>query len=420
MRTFWSSRFEPAPDPAIFSREKDEALEGLRGCAALAVLYGHLTAPRPMLDPHYAPSPFFWRLEASIMAVMLFFILSGYVIGLTNRTAATGGRTWSYLARRAIRLLPIYFVAVLSGWLVRPAAPWTDLGGHFLFLQNETPDNPFHVALLQGNTNLWSLHYEVVCYLVFIPVWWLRPRLALTVLAFFGVGLLGAILPGFSLTAAWLACGLVLWLAGLAVAWKLPVSTGPETCPWPSAVLLAVATWQLKALHALLARGGFAITWLPGITFDYFDCLPVLLWLFLLTARRRPAWLVWLEGVAWAVPVSYIGWRLLRGTWNWHETVASGMALVLLAVALRGWQPGLGFFRRMAPIGAISYAVYAMGGPAQHLVLSLIPAWSGQWWTYALRLVVTVTLVLMVAWGLERKLQPLLRRRLFPSPVREP
>ena len=86
----YSRRLEPGSFPLPPGR--DLVLEGLRGFAALLVLYAHLTAPVTKLDPAYAPSPEWWRWEFATGAVLLFFVISGYVIGLTNR--APPGLAW--------------------------------------------------------------------------------------------------------------------------------------------------------------------------------------------------------------------------------------------------------------------------------------------------------------------------------------
>ena len=394
---------------------QDQAVEGLRAAAALTVIYAHFTSPGPMLDPGYAPPDLFWRFEAALPAVMIFFLLSGYVIGLTNRGAPSRPALGQYLHRRAVRLLPIYFAAVLFGWLARPGPALADLAGNFLLLQNAAPDSPFHVQLLFGNTNLWSLHYEVIYYLGFLLVWWLRPPLLPLLLVLLLTGALGALLPGFSLWSAWLACGAVFWLLGLSVAWHLPADATARGGPWPSAVLLAVATWRLQIFRAGLVWLGHPVVWLPGITFDYFDTLPVLLWLFLLITRRRPHWLRPLELAAWLLPAAYVVWRNRAGLLPWSDPVMPAAALGLLALVLRGWNPTLGVVERLAPLGAISYGLYAFGAPMQFFVRSLWPAWSGTAWTYGGRCLLALILVFATAWFFERRLQPWFRRRLGPG-----
>jgi peptidoglycan/LPS O-acetylase OafA/YrhL len=407
-------RFEPPAHPA--APRRDDALEGLRGCAALAVLYAHLTVSAPVLDPAYAPPAFFWHIEAAVAAVILFFLISGYVIGLTNERPFTRQAVASYLRRRALRLLPLYFFAVTLGWLASPGPSLRDLAGNFLLLQNAAPGSPFAINLLFGNSNLWSLHYEAIYYLLFIAVWGLRPRMLPLFALVFLIGALGVLAPGFSLWAAWLACGFLFWLVGLAVAWQLPPDSTAPAGPWPSAGLLALATWKLQILNAVLARMGHAIVWLPGITLGYLDSLPVLLWLFLLVTRRRAPWHRHLEAACWFLPILYLAWRCRPGAFPvWQGETRVAVCAIAVAIALRGWCPSLRFLERLAPFGAISYGIYAFGAPAQFLARDLLPSYAGRWWTYGLRVIAAVGLTFFLAWFFERWVQPRLRRWLQPA-----
>jgi peptidoglycan/LPS O-acetylase OafA/YrhL len=396
---------KPGP-PA--GRQRDEAIEGLRVAAALAVLYAHLTSPFPVLDPNYVPSAVFWRFEAAVPAVMIFFLISGYVIGLAHRDPPSAADVGKYLRRRALRLLPAYFAAVLLGWFAVRGPSFRDLVGNFFFLQNAAPGNPFHIQLLNGNPNLWSLHYEVVYYLGFLLLWRLRPPLVPILLLLFFAGALGALVHGFSLWAAWLGCGGVLWVLGLGVAWHAPAVPAATRAPWPSALLLGLATWQLHALHILLARIGHPIAWLPGITFDYLDTLPVLFWLFLLVTRRT-RWRQSAECAAWILPIAYLGWRACRGTMPATSPAFTGAALTILALALRSWKPSLAPFQRLAPLGAASYGLYAFGGPVQAFIHGLWPNWSGTMWSYGLRALLDLALLVLLAVLFERLLQPRIR-----------
>ena len=409
-----TARLEPLP-AAAGPIGRDNALEGLRGCAALTVLYAHLTSHGPYLDPVFAPPKFLWRIEASVMAVMLFFVLSGYVIGLTNQEPATANRILTYLRRRALRLLPIYFAAILLGWLARPGPSLRDLFGNILFLQNNTPDNPFHVALLSGNPNLWSLHYEAIYYLFFIGVWCFRPSASILTLSAFALGACGAVMPGMSLFIAWLACGFIFWIAGLMVSWRLRRDPMSEFGPWPTALLLCVATWRVHALASIAARAGLQVNWVPGALFTYLDSLPVLLWLFLIVARRSTTLRAKLEIFAWLWPVSYLSWRFLRGSFEWSDEIVFDAGLIFAAALARAWTPSLAFWQSLAPVGAISYGLYAFGAPVQYFTLSILPAWSGRWWTYGGRVVLSLSITFALAWLFERVLQPRLRARLPKS-----
>jgi peptidoglycan/LPS O-acetylase OafA/YrhL len=144
--------------------------EGLRGFAALLVLYTHLIYPLTHVDPIYAPPKILRAFDASQGGVLLFFILSGYVIGLANRKSLSWPSFKNYLLRRGIRLFPLYFLAIIVSWVVLPVDDWPAVLGNLFFLQGT-----FGVPTLQANTNLWSLNFEVIYYLLFFVVWW-RPR----------------------------------------------------------------------------------------------------------------------------------------------------------------------------------------------------------------------------------------------------
>jgi peptidoglycan/LPS O-acetylase OafA/YrhL len=415
MTRFFLQRFEPSTATATVSR--DTAVEGLRGCASLAVLYGHFVAAVAYVDPIYFPGRIWQHTEVGMMAVLLFFILSGYVIGLTNRRPATQNSVGDYLRRRAIRLLPIYVVAVVFGWLVSRTASWRTLIGNLLLLQNTVPGSPFRVPLLDSNPNLWSLHYEVIYYLGFILVWLSRPPISATFVLAFCVGMLGTFVPGFSLWVAWLACGAVFWLSGLAIAWRLPQGPDDQTGPWPSAILLSVAIWKLRILHFVLLRLGFSITWVPGATFDYLDVFPCLFWLFLIITRRQIRWLHWLEISCWGYVNTYVAWRLRHGMLPWREEDVSYIGLAMLALALRGWKPSLAFWRVLSPLGAISYALYALAAPVQYFVRGLLPSFAGTIWSYGIRVVVVVFLSFGLAWFFECWLQPRMKKLFRPRPT---
>lgn len=100
--------------------QRDHALDGLRGIAAMAVVLAHIAAMTwvPFLDTGAAPDPLqyvFWHLGAP--AVDLFFVLSGYVIAksLTRKRQDYV----SYMMSRYLRLIPIAWIAVLAGLVLR-------------------------------------------------------------------------------------------------------------------------------------------------------------------------------------------------------------------------------------------------------------------------------------------------------------
>jgi peptidoglycan/LPS O-acetylase OafA/YrhL len=116
-------------------------------------------------------------------AVILFFLLSGFVICLsTGRGGALDFK--DYFRRRFRRIYPIFVVSLGVTYLTscavhRSMVPikFNELLGNLLFLQ----DSPDHkagvwVEVFQGNTPLWSLSYEWWCYMLFFAVIRLGPR----------------------------------------------------------------------------------------------------------------------------------------------------------------------------------------------------------------------------------------------------
>ena len=89
------------PPPAPPAAERDLALEGLRGMCAVLVFYAHLFLPNRVLDPRWTPSPRFEWFDLGYAAVLMFFVLSGYVIGLvtTQPASAPASGTTCSIAR---------------------------------------------------------------------------------------------------------------------------------------------------------------------------------------------------------------------------------------------------------------------------------------------------------------------------------
>ena len=205
--------------------KKDFSLEGLRGIASLNVFIGHylfvffpFTAsdvrPSPyLIEPHYLierillnpPFTFFYLADA---AVLIFFVLSGYV--LTKRFYDTGNaeELRSAAARRYVRLVFPVAASVLFAWLIlrlglygNHLAGALGVSGWILPFYQEKVSlgsallNGFFGAPILGdaamNGPLWSIQIELIgsillfaCYALF-----LKNRLQL-VLWFFLFGVL--------------------------------------------------------------------------------------------------------------------------------------------------------------------------------------------------------------------------------------
>jgi peptidoglycan/LPS O-acetylase OafA/YrhL len=401
--------------PAAPAPGRDLALEGLRGVCACLVLYGHMTIPHARLDPGYAPSPRFWWFNLGIVAVLFFFVLSGYVIGLTVRSPFTGTDARRYLGRRALRLVPVNTAAVLLSWLFIPQVALVTVLGNLALLQN-FKTYPFggYIDVMPDNLNLWSLNFEALYYVLFLAAWWLAPRCAVALCVLAGAALAGAFLPGDHVMAAAYANGALYWFAGLAVAWLLPREG--RTGSWPSAMLAMVVMWPLAPLqHLLLAlHVPDPIAPLPVPSLHRLDLLPTAVWLLLAVTGRGSALQRCLAPLCLLMASAALAFRHFSAEAMDPGALACYAAAVALGWALIAWRPEPAGLARLAPIGAISFGIYSVGFAVQYAIYKAQWIPSGSAITYAARAVLLVAVAFGIGWMLDGKLQPALRRALGP------
>ncbi len=389
-------------------------MEGLRGLAAAIVLHCHLFFPGPDVDPRYSPSAAGYLFQVGQGAVLLFFVISGYVIGLGNHQPFSRNGAVNYLQRRWVRIYPLYLIAVLLSVIaVRESSAWPVIANLFLL---QTPLSFFGetVPLLKGNSNLWSLQYEAVYYLLFLwlwarktPVHW--PILGCTVLVGAAWWIPGGLPPLLTNYAA----GWAFWLAGLWLA-RSPTTMTPARLPWPSLLLLFCATWNMKPAAILMDRLGHAAPVEGWINISVLEFLPVCVALLMAVTARRPHGWRGLVGAAFAVPGLLCCWQIKRGNFL-HDYLAPYECLVIAAVLLAWWRPSGTAWVKLAPFGAISYGVYVFQRPVQWWVRD--QAWlpAGTAASYLLRAALILSLTVLLAWLAEKKLQPWLRLKLRPA-----
>jgi peptidoglycan/LPS O-acetylase OafA/YrhL len=161
------------------SAHRQFALDGMRGFAALTVFAIHLwiyQLPNSMTLKRDS-----WATTALFegrVAFVMFFVLSGYLLYRAFARAAIGRSgpvsILGYLARRAARIGPAYYVAIIGSLvLISLAGDGTpgrrlvgpgDLPLFFAFAQNYSPE-----TLLKLNAATWTLSVEVAFYAL-LPV----------------------------------------------------------------------------------------------------------------------------------------------------------------------------------------------------------------------------------------------------------
>ena len=395
-----------APPPSQF----ESGTEGLRGVAALMVLYTHLLLPAADVDSAYSPWAGFMSIETSQGAVLLFFVLSGYVIGLTNRGDFSLPAIVEYGRRRIIRIVPLYLIAVLISAAIRPIDGVSTILGNLLFLQNELVVGTWSTPILKANTNLWSLNYEMLYYALFPLVWMTRSHWKVWTGLAAILGFAGFSLPLGGQLVATYAAGWTFWLVGFGFAQApKPSATAVTDLPWPSLFILWMVIWNTKPMWWFCHRFELIPAHAAWMDFTYYDfILPCIALMLAATGRRPRGWKLWIWATL-ALPVLFLSWNVVRGRTSLTDLKFLDKWLIF-AIILWFWRPPTVWLARLAPIGAISYSIYIFQRPAQWLVRDLIPLPTGSTTSFVLRLTLIVLLTIAAAYLAEKKLQPWLRR----------
>jgi peptidoglycan/LPS O-acetylase OafA/YrhL len=149
-------------------------LDGVRAIAALSIVVLHVS-DRSGFSQHEIVGALTARLN---VGVALFFVLSGFLLYRPFVAARVDGRPAStvahYLRRRALRILPGYWVALAVtagvGWVTFALGWWR----YAFFLQ------PYNIySLFSGINPAWTLSIEVLFY-ISLPVWVVVARRLLT------------------------------------------------------------------------------------------------------------------------------------------------------------------------------------------------------------------------------------------------
>ena len=312
-------------------------LEAYRGLAALLIVVYHAYQQSRVTTAYvYQGTPVhvvFRNLEAT---VAWFFALSGFLIFLPfARAIAEGSRAQSargFLVRRAIRIVPVYYAAILIVWSVRYTGgpgQWRDLAEHLSFTQIF---DRVHIFWTIGPS--WSLAVEVLFYLLIAIA---------SPLAYRACRRLST--PGARLTM--LACGVSLLIAA-SIAYK---------------------AWAWWVGH--VPEADYPVYFGPVAKLDTFG-FGMLLAIVLLVAGRRPL----LRGrmpmlfrlIGLALLAADFGLRASSPAVNLYFHTLSGLAFVLILASTvlgpRGstWERMLGW-RPLQYLGLVSYSVYLWHEP---------------------------------------------------------
>ncbi|MDX2148834.1 MAG: acyltransferase [Planctomycetota bacterium] len=147
---------------------KLDALESLRGFAAMYVVAGHIC------NLYFGNPPWTLPFRFAAEAVILFFLLSGFVIRYSTRDDTGSGE---YLFKRFRRIYPLFFLSLPISYFLSSYADGefhkvdvAQLVGNVLMLQDFGYARPGVWVDQFYNDAFWSLSYEWWFYLFFLAV----------------------------------------------------------------------------------------------------------------------------------------------------------------------------------------------------------------------------------------------------------
>lgn len=302
---FSSGDASPPPAPSVLSTQASAHLNMVRGIAAFVVLFGHwrniFFVDWPQVrHQNLLLGFFYWSSKFGHEAVIVFFVLSGYLIGRTVLRPVWSGK-WSvkhYAFHRLIRLELVLFPALCLCWfwdatgirLFSPSPTYLGTSGSLVIAYNIQNWVKLHIFLgnlvfLQtlrvppfGSDNpLWSLANEFWYYALFpCLVVALTPRFSWRRRIVYALCMIAI----FVFIGRWMLGGYCIWLLGVVLIFL------------PKPARLTNRTWSLLLLASvILIVVQLALTMAPGkpersINTDYI--LAVLVAFLLYTLLHHP------------------------------------------------------------------------------------------------------------------------------------
>lgn len=402
----------------------------MRGFAAIFVVFHHILGRFDnLLDPTYKIGILKHLEPPGHLSVLIFFLLSGYVIGVSQPQALDAAEIKLYIKKRFVRLYPIYIVSIILTVLVaRTSYSFNTIVSHLAFTQIMTSE------VLNENTALWSLHYEVLFYLLFIPVSYFRINLLLVAICCTILGLINSFYTTYLNTPALTSYmfGFTFWIFGVIAARKFKNETQKVNYTLMiSSVLLVLAIGNnvynvsIRGLDKINTLTGGRIC-LPGtvnwykqaISFLDFSLLPYCIFViatFTGTLFRGRKVLLTFFILLPLLAIFHIAKSAMAFEHYLFPSICYMLSLILyfsksgmLEISCRK------AVRIGKSIGALSYSIYIVHLPLL-FIFSMVPAFSGTITTFLFRLILFGVILFIAALFLENTFQFKVRRLFFPK-----
>lgn len=384
----------------------DYKIEALRGFCAIIVLLYHFVFYSNILNNGY----YFQNIIAGYnfpghLMVLIFFMLSGYVIGLTYLQKEHFSVA-SYIKKRVIRLYPIYLFSILLTIILFKETSKSTISTLF-FTQTLLSDNLGH------NGPLWSLNHEFVYYLLVIPI--LKFKISLRIVLSIIISLIVASLAGlrFPIIIEGYLVGFLFWLSGFYISSINIKQTGYKITDnkFISLLFFLLACNSLNILPILFndvtlahSSSRFALDWMvQSRDFQlYFFSLYAIIEASSTNVKYKYPLRLFVYALCWTT----IGLWILNGTFFHHKFFYIPLLFLILSSLVMFFKkpffeiPGL-----LKSAGSISYALYVIHTPLI-LAIGSIKFLSGTLTTFLIRVSILFITTIAMSLLLEKVLQP--------------
>ncbi len=412
MQTTASAPPIATPDQLKLSRTFDFNLEALRGIAAILVVWHHVIEHQYWLDPHYIPTGIFTFNPSGHLSVLVFFVLSGYVIGRVHLLPLERKDILPYLKKRFVRIYPIYFISTVIGLLVaRSSYPATTIVSNLTMTQN------FLAPTIFENNPAWSLNFEILFYLLFVPLSFFRLNTPLVAVVFAVIGIIANIY-GYYLGAGY-SLGFAFWLCGVMMARHLQRPIAPSFPLMVSMLFLLISLREFNSL-TLWFTGLAKLLANPSnfeagpVQIADLSNLPYCVLLVLVFASRDFPYRKYVVPVLVLLPAFAFYKRLHHLEEFQNKGIILPTCFYILAIVVyffRNRLEGLcsRFIHQLSSTGAWSYGLYVMHFPIIAIFVR-IDAFSGSIATFVIRLLCYILLCFAASYFLEKKFQPWIKQ----------
>lgn len=392
--------------PPVIKHQYNKAIEQYRGVCALMVMISHGFVHADMLQNNFKWPEYMNYIGAGYLSVIIFFCISGYVIGINYSSNLLDVKT--YVKKRLIRLYPIYLIAITLCLPVAGGFTAYTLLGNIFFLQNNVPYIALQVPPLV-NYVTWSLNYEVLYYTFFIALFLIRPKIWRLILFMLICSIVTMPSSANYLFLGNYINGFYFWLLGLFFAWKLVKSDENKNVPFIpflSLIFLHMCQHYLGLgeiiLHILGIHVISNINWL-------FD-LPFCLMIMSVLTSKTSTFLNFNKIVCYAVPGCVFLFLIFHH--RLFEDIRWIMCVIYWLLALLTYfeKKVSGFLMdKFTSAGKISYGLYLLHVPVGYLIKSTVFIWNEPAEIavkYFLWFSITIGLSILT----ELKLQPFIKR----------